>query len=478
MTEYHTKDFIGFGAERRTRVLKAVPWGLTALIVFLMLAYFIQYFIIDTTRMSHANIFNIAMGLVTLGSLAMLSLACTLDYTPMDSSRKLFMLLILITTVGVVTDNLGWLQDGRAELKRLNWCSSFTSFLVFPVISPVFWFYQNSLFLDSGIVTRRSMLMIWALTVVNLCYLVWAAATGYLFWVDELGSYHTGPGTSIALLAPFVQMTVSIVNNLQHQMSLRRRIALLGFCILPCIAALFQIILADYAIGYVVGAWDLMLIYGVVQMERSIEMARQQQELAEKNRELAEQQMQIMVSQIQPHFMYNALGTISALCTEEPELAQEATDTFADYLRANLNAMGQRQPVSFENELKHVKSYVWIEQLRFQDYLNVEYDIQCKDFLIPALSVQPLVENAIKHGVCKKEEGGTVWITSYETETDYRVMIRDDGVGFDQNQPLDTSRTHVGLQNVRSRLAIMVGGILSIESEPGKGTISTIVIKK
>lgn len=478
MTQYQTKNFAGFGAGRKIRILKAGPFVLTALIALLMWGYFIQYFLMDTTQMSHANIFNVAMGLVTLGSLTMLSLACALDYTPMDSSRKLFMLLILITTIGVVTDNLGWLQDGRTEARQLYWYMSFASFLVYPVITPVFWFYQNALFLDSGIVTRRSTMLIWVLTVINLCYLMWAGVTGYLFWVDEEGFYHTGPGTAIALLAPFIQMTVCIANNLRHKISLRKRIALLSFCILPCTAAFFQIILADYAIGYVVGAWDLMLIYGVVQMERSIEMARQQQELAEKNRELAEQQMQIMVSQIQPHFMYNALGTISALCTEEPELAQEATDTFADYLRANLNAMGQRQPVSFENELKHVKSYVWIEQLRFQDYLNVVYDIQCKDFLIPALSVQPLVENAIKHGVCKKEEGGTVWISSYETETDYRVVIRDDGVGFDQNQPLDTSRTHVGLQNVRSRLAIMVGGILSIESEPGKGTISTIVIKK
>lgn len=478
MTKMDTEPFAGFGAGKRSWLVEYAPWFVFGFTVLPVIVYIGLIWGTDISNLKAAYVFNIGAGLACLGCLSVLSLAFALERTPVDTSRLLFLALIVITLFGLVTDNMSWLMDGRPKWRVWNVVFSFVSFLVFPIISPVFWGYQNSLLPRSSQMSRHSKMVIAAFTVLNFVYICAAGMMGFLFTVDEAGVYHSGAGYTFAILYPIIMMVVTIIQNVRQKMELRKRLSLLSFCLMPGVAGCFQVMSDDYSFGYVVGFCELILIYGVVQMERSISMANQQREIAEKNRELAEQQMQIMVSQIQPHFMYNALGTISALCTEEPELAQEATDTFADYLRANLNAMGQRQPVSFENELKHVKSYVWIEELRFQDYLHVEYDIRCTDFLIPALSVQPLVENSIKHGVCKKEDGGTVWISTYETEDAYCVVVRDDGVGFDMNAPMDPSRSHVGMQNVRSRLAVMVGGTLTIESEPGKGTTSTITIKK
>lgn len=478
MTEVSSKEFVGFGAERKSILLKTAPWIVFGVASVTFSVYILLYMFSDISMLESAYVFNIGMGLACLGCLSMFTLSVALDRLPIDKSKFLFLALLLITVIGLVTDNLNWLMDGRPQWRNWNHFSSFVSFLVFPTIAPVFWSYQNSLLPEAAQGSRKNKLFILAATLIDFLYIIAYGLTGNLFTVDAEGVYHSGTGYELAVLYPVLMMSITAVHIARQRMPLRRKLALLSFSILPAVASIFQSYSSAYSFGYVIGCLDLILIYGIVQMERSIEMLHQQKEIAEKNRELAEKQMQIMVSQIQPHFMYNALGTISALCTEEPELAQEATDTFADYLRANLNAMGQRQPVSFENELKHVKSYVWIEELRFQDYLHVEYDIQCTDFLIPALSVQPLVENAIKHGVCKKADGGTVWISSFETADDYRIVVRDDGVGFDMNAPQDTSRSHVGVQNVRSRLQVMVGGTLNIESEPGKGTTSTIVIKK
>ena len=201
-------------------------------------------------------------------------------------------------------------------------------------------------------------------------------------------------------------------------------------------------------------------------------------------KELYEAKVSVMVSQIQPHFMYNALSSIAMMCTIDPDTAQEATLTFAKYLRGNMDSLKTTAPVSFEQELEHLKKYLYIEKLRFDDLLTIEYDIQVTDFRIPLLSVQPLVENAVKHGVGMKQQGGTVTIATRETEEDFRVIVSDDGVGFDVNaarelqETKSDGRSHVGMENTKRRIAEMCGGSVVIESTPGEGTVATVILPK
>ena len=109
--------------------------------------------------------------------------------------------------------------------------------------------------------------------------------------------------------------------------------------------------------------------------------------------------------------------------------------------------------------------------------MTIEYDVETSDFVLPALSVQPLVENAIKHGLMRLESGGTVVIRSYETPTHFCVEVKDDGVGFDTSLPIE-GKMHVGLRNIRGRLKAMVNGELIIESKIGVGTQAVIKIPK
>ena len=195
-------------------------------------------------------------------------------------------------------------------------------------------------------------------------------------------------------------------------------------------------------------------------------------------KELYEAKVSVMVSQIQPHFMYNALSSIAMMCTLNPETAQEATITFADYLRGNMDSLKQTAPVAFETELEHLKKYLYIEKLRFADLLNVEYDIQATDFKLPLLSIQPLVENAVKHGVGMAEDGGTVKISTRETENAYEVIVEDDGVGFDVIEKKNDGRSHVGMENTKKRLHDMCGGEVIITSVIGKGTTAKVILPK
>lgn len=195
--------------------------------------------------------------------------------------------------------------------------------------------------------------------------------------------------------------------------------------------------------------------------------------------ELLKSRVTIMISQIQPHFLYNSLTSIAQLCEKDPKRAKTATIDFANYLRGNMNSIKDEHPVPFETELSHLKTYLSLEKMRFGDDLNIVYDIGVTDFTIPSLTVQPLVENAVKHGVGMKEDGGTVTISTKEYDDRYEVVVSDDGVGFDTTKPNpDTSRTHLGIENIKERISTMCNGDVTIESEAGKGTVSTIKIFK
>ena len=207
--------------------------------------------------------------------------------------------------------------------------------------------------------------------------------------------------------------------------------------------------------------------------ERAKELERQRIHL---EAELKESRISIMLSQIQPHFIYNTLGTIERMCLKDPTKAFNLVRNFSLYLRGNFSELDSVAPIRFADELKHVEYYVNIEKVRFPD-MTIEYDIKTTDFVLPALSVQPLVENAIKHGLMRLESGGTVVICSYETPNHFCVEVKDDGVGFDTSLPIEEKK-HVGLRNIRGRLKAMVNGELTIESQVGSGTRAVILIPK
>ena len=226
-------------------------------------------------------------------------------------------------------------------------------------------------------------------------------------------------------------------------------------------------------ISIVLIRWELKRnVKGVLESQR-MEAEKQAMEM-----KLQESQISIMLSQIQPHFLYNTLNSIYQLCETNPMRARTMVNFFAEYLRNNLSTLEAPGLISFETELSHIKTYLEIEKIRFEDSLEIEYDIKCVDFSLPVLTVQPIVENAVKHGTSKKRGGGKVTIATDENKESHIIKVFDTGCGFDPTKPKDDGKRHVGIENVRQRLFNMCGGTLSIESEVGKGTLATIIIPK
>jgi LytS/YehU family sensor histidine kinase len=179
-----------------------------------------------------------------------------------------------------------------------------------------------------------------------------------------------------------------------------------------------------------------------------------------------------MLSQMKPHFLYNALNGISALCMSEPEKAEAAIDTLSSYLSENIQALEAQTPIPFRRELEHIRNYVRIEQMRFGDRLHFVYEIGYADFQVPTLSLQTLVENAVRHGVSLNPQGGTVTLQT-ERQGDFAViLITDDGVGFDPSAPAEG----IGLSNAKLRLEHMVHAQMTLTSVPSQGTTVAIRI--
>lgn len=222
-------------------------------------------------------------------------------------------------------------------------------------------------------------------------------------------------------------------------------------------------------------------VIGLTSLFLNVQMraiTRYQADIERQKNELQQARISIMMSQIQPHFLYNSLTVIMRLCDTNPKEAKQAIADFSDYLRLNLDSLNMTSPIPVKDELKHTDVYVKFEKLRFGERLKFETDIQEDGFFIPPLTIQPLVENAIKHGVCKKKDGGTVKIKSYVEDKDYCVEVEDDGVGFVVGEKKDDGRTHVGLENVKERIKSMSNGVLEINSVVGEGTKMIIRIPK
>ena len=222
----------------------------------------------------------------------------------------------------------------------------------------------------------------------------------------------------------------------------------------------------------------VFVIYGFLSLKRVLIDYRGAHLAKKLEKELEESRIAILRSQMQPHFIYNILNVIYYLCGKDPAAAQGAITKFSDHLRNNLEAISQTELISFRKELDHIHTYLELEQIRFAEELSIVYDIEEDNFLLPVLSIQPLVENAVKHGIAKKRGGGVVTISSRQTETEYQIVISDTGVGFDVERYMEDGKVHVGLMNTRQRLASRMNATVDIDSTPGVGTTVTVTIPR
>lgn len=414
---------------------------------------------------------NLAISAAGL-AICVLGLAQAIAARAMERQTRAYFVIFFSLLVAYVAANFTgqWTDDVTAQTTTLFLESAYSSYLT-PLLTCF-------LLERSGEADWRRSRAFRAALLIELLYLVLLIFTQFssvIYYFDSLGAYHRGPFYPALLVPPvgIMALNLNVLWSRRERYSRKERTAFAVYILLPMLTMLIQMLFFGVYVIVLGSSLAAMVMFLSIQSDQT-------ERYVKKEAENALLQTEIMLSQIQPHFLYNSLAVIRDLCRTDPALAEEATVKFSKYLRGNMDSLRGKGAVPFERELEHTRGYLEIEQLRFEDKLSVVYDVQCTGFKIPTLTLQPIVENAVRYGVRKNADGrGTVTISTREYPDRYELTVADDGPGFDPSvPPKDDRRSHVGIQNVRERVKNLSGGTLTIASEPGRGTRATITLPK
>lgn len=295
-----------------------------------------------------------------------------------------------------------------------------------------------------------------------------AQFTAFIYYLTPDGHLHRGSLYSLAV-APLVTIGLLNLSGL-----IRRRSALTKKLFIATLISLIPLTFA-LIIHLFVPAFPLvnmgvailaLSMYGIILSDQIEQYLRQQ-------REIAHQHASILVLQMRPHFIHNTLMNIYYLCRQDPAEAQRVTLDFNTFLERNLNALASDETIPFSEELVHTRAYLNVEQALHDENLHVEYDMPHTRFRVPPLTLQPIVENAVKHGMNPDADPLLISIQARKTDAGSEIVVSDNGPGF---APAQEGGPHIALQNIRQRLELMCGGTMSILPREGGGTIVKLTI--
>ena len=406
---------------------------------------------------------------------------------------SLFATVILLIASGLV-DCLVWDNPNMATAERI---ATYFEYLFITLPMPMFTAF---LLHTCGEKWRKSPLFRTALVIWGIYFLLLGVAqcTTFMYYVTPDNEFFRGPWHSLLTAPMLLLMLLNLVGVIRRRTRLsHKHYAAFLVHLLPLTGTILVHTFFFVPILPFIGtALSVLSMFGIILYDQIDLYMRQQ-------REIAHQRAGIMVLQMRPHFIYNAMMSIYYLCAQDPKKAQQVTLDFTTYLRKNFTAIVSSDTVPFSDELEHTRAYLAVEEVQFEDSLFVEYDTPHIRFRVPPLTLQPIVENAVKHGMDPEYAPLHITIRTRETGTASEIIVEDNGPGFapadGQGRPsagrgapkgtsscvagcadfalADTgSEPHIALANIRQRLSMMCGGKLTIEPREGGGTTVTVTI--
>ena len=432
--------------------------------------------------MSTINYINASLEIWGCVMSAIVALCLFLSKHNRDLCSRLYLQMLALNTGVLLFDLLALLFRGRPG-SLCRWgvrASNFIAFACSYLLMLTFVRYLTE-YLSKHTEIKRIYLQITRMVCgVSLALLVLTQFFPIFYTIDAQNVYRRAELFWLSQAMGIIGLVLCAVMLIRyrHVIGTQERIVLWLYISLPLIALLVQVFVYGLVLLNLANTVSLVVVFLFLQAEQGRLAAERETLLAEKELELSQSRISIMLSQIQPHFLYNALATIKHLCAKNDPRAEDVVASFAKYLRGNMDSLTNKAPIPFDSELKHLENYLAIERLRFPG-VSVVYELSSRDFSLPALTVQPMVENAIRYGVTQKQGSrGTITVSSWEDEGACYIRIADDGVGFDPMQTQYDGRSHIGISNTRQRLESMCGGELAIKSEAGLGTTVTITLPK
>ena len=356
-------------------------------------------------------------------------------------------------------------------------CESFFSSLLMPMLT-VYMLHLVGDNLKSAIFYR--IMGLWGFYFITL---VITQFTDSIYTISDKNIYSRGPFYPILLVSPVLLMLTNIIylNTIKDRITRIDIISLRLYILIPLGAMIIQMFF--YGILVVVLGTSVAIMFMFIsilhtQIEKNIDQAIK----------ISEQKLTIRMLQMSPHFIYNTLSNIYYLCDIDPGKAKTLVGDFTTYLRKNFYAIEKQELISFEEELVHTKAFLAVVMARYEGQIFVEYDTDYISFQIPPLTLEPIVENSVKHGFDPDADALHIIVRTEHQSGHTRIIVEDDGSGYSPDSISDTAsggiastgtvgrEGHIGLSNVRDRLKSMCGGELMISERDGGGTIVTITV--
>ena len=402
--------------------------------------------------------------------IAVMGLSFTLSLTYLNPVlRRFFILLFSLVTVYVASDfitqiSLVFLGPGYAILSQIAlFIESLSSSMLMPVLTML-------LLYCSGERRKRTPLFACVATLwfVYVFLLVLTQFTTIFYTITPDNVYQRGAWYPILLVPAVAMMLVNCVALYLRRRKLtpKQRLAFSLYLLIPLICMLIQMFFYGLLMIVIGTTVSSIILFSFILSDHINQEIRQREENAA-------QRASITVLQMRPHFIYNTLMSIYYLCKKDADQAQKVILDFTTYLRKNFSALAREETIPFSEEMEHTKAYLAVEQVRFENGLSVRFDTPYTAFRIPPLTLQPIVENAVKHGVDPEQEPLEISVSTQKTDEWISIIVEDNGPGF---KPADENNPQIALKNIRERLELMCKGTLTIDSGEEGGTVVTIRI--
>ena len=398
--------------------------------------------------------------------LQLAGLLFTLLVDPYISKRhkRTMLLNVLLVTILVIVDLLGV----EFEAKQMVFAR---------IVGAVFQYSMRPVVIILFMQIIKEDRKPWLLAGINAAIFLTAFFSNIAFTITPDNHFLRGPLGYSSHVVSGILLIWYVCLAAQRYKSDRRAENLFPFAVVGSLVAAVALdsgFIRHYVIGFLIAAVVSACVFNYIWLH--LQFVREHEEDLK-----AQQRIRTMMSQIRPHFIYNSLTAIRSYL-DEPEKAEDVLDHFALFLRGSIDVLDCTDCIPAARELETVNNYLYMEKERFGDKLTVVTDLEDVDFLLPPFTVQILAENAVRHGIRGAEEGrGTLTIKIYRAKNAHIIEVRDNGRGFDtaileQAQSGAEMQGHIGLKNLKERLALMCGGTLAVESEPGKGTLARVSI--
>ena len=382
----------------------------------------------------------------------------------MDRKNKIFFLsMFSVLFLYITSDFINQLSQNYVLSQATLFFDSFFSSVLMPMLT---WYMLFLLGLDwQKSPVFRIVMLLWT---IYFMLLISTQFTTAIYYYTPDNVYHRGPLYPLLLVPPILIMLVNQFYLIRRKDDLNRKqfAALLAYFLLPMIAMVLQI--CFYGLYLIVFGTSLaaMIMLSFIVWDLMEQYVHQREEIMR-------QRSRIMVLEMRPHFIFNTLTSIYYLSVQDAAKAQQVILDFTTYLRRNFDAIAKERMIPFSSELEHTRAYLAVEQVRFEDKLFVEFDAPHTDFQIPPLTLQPIVENAVKHGIDPELDSLKITVQTRKTDNGSRIIVKDSGPGF---KPSDNDEPHIALDNIRKRLELMCRGTLTISSGEESGTTVEIFI--